>query len=78
MSLAEYSIAWLLSRQRVASVIVGSRSAEQLDVAVSAVERCIPSGHFERIDAISPPPKPFGDEKVLRWSEHGWVLEDQE
>ena len=78
MSVLEYVMAWTLSQKGIASVITGLRSRAQLDAAVEASGKSIPSEHFPRIDAIFPPPKPVGGDQVLRWGEGGWTLEDRE
>ena len=78
LTMAEYSVAWVLSRPAVASVILGVRNEDQLMAAVRAARASIPPAHQARIDAIFPPPPPLGDERVLRWRDNGWVLEPTE
>ena len=78
MSVLEYVLAWTLSQQGIASAITGLRSRAQLDAAVKASGKSIPSEHFPRIDAVFPPPKPVGGDQVLSWGDGGWVLEDFE
>ncbi len=74
-SMAEYSIAWVLSRPGVASAILGIRSEQQLQDAVRAAALEIPSSHLAQLDALFPPPAPSGDERILQWREGGWMLE---
>jgi aryl-alcohol dehydrogenase-like predicted oxidoreductase len=76
--LTEYVIAWLLSRKGVRSIIVGSRTPQQLDAVIGGVERTVPADHFPRIDSIFPAPVPYGGEKVLQWRNNAWTLENAE
>lgn len=77
MSMTEYSLAWLLSRPMVASVIVAFRTTQQLDAVVQACDKQLPEGDVVELDKIFPPPARPGGEQVMRWSD-GWVLEDRE
>jgi aryl-alcohol dehydrogenase-like predicted oxidoreductase len=77
LSMAEYSIAWLLARPMVASIILGFRSTEQLDEAIAAAGKTVPHEDQEEIDAIFTPPSRPGGEQVLRWRGE-WVLDDRE
>ena len=52
----QVSLAWLLSRPAVTSVIFGTRSVAQLDEAVKAVDLTLPPAALERLDAVSAPP----------------------
>lgn len=80
MSLVEYVMAWTLSQRGITSIIAGLRNRAQLDAAVEATEKTIPTEHLSQIDAIFPPPKPkaAGCDQVLSWREGGWVLDDRE
>ncbi|MFN0168205.1 MAG: aldo/keto reductase [Bryobacteraceae bacterium] len=77
-TMAEYSVAWVLSRPGVASAILGIRNEEQLQEAVRAVALTLPPHHQAQLDALFPPPSPMGDERILQWRDSGWVLEASE
>lgn len=76
--LAEYVVAWVLSRPAITSIIVGCRNRQQLDSLISALNVSIPADHFLKVDAIFPPPKPAGGQQVLQWRDNRWQLEDLE
>jgi aryl-alcohol dehydrogenase-like predicted oxidoreductase len=78
MPMAEYVVSWVLSRPMVASIVVGCRNKQQLDMLIAATDRCIPADHVSRINSIFPSPKPWGGEQVLQWREKTWKLEDSE
>jgi L-glyceraldehyde 3-phosphate reductase len=73
---AVYSLAWVLSRRAVTSVIAGCRSAEQLEDLVASTQFTIPTEHFAELDRLFPPPDPAGA-AVLAWSD-GWKLRNLE
>ena len=77
MSMTEYSIAWVLSRPMVASVIVAFRSTGQMDAVMKAAEKTISEHDAENINKIFPAPVRPGGEQVLSWRTE-WVLEDRE
>jgi aryl-alcohol dehydrogenase-like predicted oxidoreductase len=77
MQMAQYALAWVLSRPGVASVVVGCRSVEQLEQLIAAAGMPFPEEHSARIDALFPPPKPTG-EQVLRRRDGEWCLGDLE
>jgi aryl-alcohol dehydrogenase-like predicted oxidoreductase len=62
MSMAQYSLAWVLSRPGVASVVTGCRSLEQFEPLIAAVGMPVPAEHFVRIDGLFPPPRPAGEQ----------------
>ncbi|MFN7992705.1 MAG: aldo/keto reductase [Bryobacteraceae bacterium] len=74
MSLPEYAIAWTLSRPGVASVVVGCRTPEQLDSAISAAAAPFPCGHQHRVDTVCPPATLPPGNQVLCWGKAGWAL----
>lgn len=76
--LVEYVVAWLLARPLITSIIAGCRTSQQLDALISGVGRCIPAEHFQKIDALFPPPKSAGGTQVLQWRDNKWALEDFE
>jgi aryl-alcohol dehydrogenase-like predicted oxidoreductase len=51
-------LAWLLSRPAVTAPIIGPRTREQLDTALSAVELDLSPEHLGRLDQIFPGHKP--------------------
>jgi aryl-alcohol dehydrogenase-like predicted oxidoreductase len=50
---AAVSIAWLLAKPQVTSVIFGARSIEQLDANLAAAELTLPAKHVEALDKAS-------------------------
>ena len=58
---ARYALAWTLAQPAMSSLVVGSKRTDQLADAVAATELQIPCEHFDRIDAIVPPPWKQGD-----------------
>ncbi len=76
-AMTDYSIAWLLSRPMVASLILGFRSTDQVDAAIRAAATIVPNQDADAIDEIFSPPARPGGEQVLRWR-GGWVLDDRE
>ena len=77
MTMAEYSIAWVLSRPMVASVVLGFRNSDQLDAAITASDKIVPAEDAIEINDIFPAPIRPGGEQVMRWR-GGWVLDDRE
>ena len=53
---ADVALAWLLAQPAVTSVIIGPRTAEQLDGALRALELKLPAETLARLDAIWPGP----------------------
>ncbi|MDA0833674.1 MAG: aldo/keto reductase [Planctomycetota bacterium] len=51
-----YSLAWTLSQPAMSSLVVGAKRIEQIEDAVAALDVQIPTEHFNKIDAIFPPP----------------------
>jgi aryl-alcohol dehydrogenase-like predicted oxidoreductase len=76
-SMTDYSIAWLLSRPMVASLVLGFRNADQIDAALAAAGRTVPDEDANEIDRIFEPPIRPGGEQVMRWR-GGWVLDARE
>lgn len=54
--MAQYSLAWTLAQPAMSSLIVGVKSLEQIQDAISAADIVIPPEHLSRLDAICPPP----------------------
>jgi aryl-alcohol dehydrogenase-like predicted oxidoreductase len=52
------ALAWLLSRPAVTAPIIGPRTQDQLDTALSAVELDLSPDHLDRLDQIFPGHKP--------------------
>jgi aryl-alcohol dehydrogenase-like predicted oxidoreductase len=52
ISLVQLAYAWVAGRPGVDSILVGPATVEQLDEALDAVERRIPSGALSRIDEL--------------------------
>ena len=52
------ALAWLLSRPAVTAPIIGPRTQDQLDTALSAVELDLSPEHLDRLDQIFPGHKP--------------------
>jgi L-glyceraldehyde 3-phosphate reductase len=77
-SMAGYSLAWLLSRPAVSSVVVGCRTVAQLDTILGDIDKAFPAGHSVQIDEVFSSPKPASGEQVLRWTRAGWALDDLE
>lgn len=77
LTLLEYVTAWMLARPFVASIVVGSRSPDQLDQVLRGAIAKLPAEHAGRVDALFPPAAPRNGEAVLAWQEH-WRLLDQE
>ena len=50
---AAVSIAWLLAKPQVTSVIFGARSVEQLDANLAAAELVLSAAHIEALDQAS-------------------------
>jgi aryl-alcohol dehydrogenase-like predicted oxidoreductase len=53
---ARYALAWTLAQPPMASLVVGAKRLEQVEDAVAAADLALPPEHFERLDAICPPP----------------------
>ena len=77
MTMTDYTIAWLLSRPMVASLILGFRNTDQLDTAVAASMKPVPADDAGRIDELFNPPTKPGGEQVMRWC-GAWVLGERE
>ena len=77
LSMTDYSIAWLLSRPAVSSVVLSFSNSDQLRAAVAATAKTIPVEDQIEIDRIFEAPQRPGGEQVLRWKS-GWVLQDRE
>ena len=77
MSMTEYSLAWLLSRPMVTSLILGFRNTSQMDAAIAASSQVVPAEDAAQIDEIFNAPIRPGGDQVMRWRD-GWVLEDRE
>ncbi|MBN8999425.1 MAG: aldo/keto reductase [Rhizobiales bacterium] len=56
---AQVSLAWLLAQPAVASVIVGARTAEQLEANLAAAALRLTSDEIAGLSAASEPPKPY-------------------
>lgn len=56
LPMTQYSLAWTLAQPAMSSLIVGVKNLKQIEAAVAAAGVAIPSEHFARLDAISPPP----------------------
>lgn len=54
--MARYALAWTLAQPAMSSLIVGVKTLEQLQDAVSATEVVIPHEHLPKLDAVCPPP----------------------
>lgn len=54
--MAQYSLAWTLAQPAMSSLIVGVKSLEQIQDAISAADIVIPPEHLSKLDAICPPP----------------------
>ncbi len=52
----QVSLAWLLRKPAVTSVIVGARSVVQLEDSLKAVDLVLPDAAMERLDKVSAPP----------------------
>jgi aryl-alcohol dehydrogenase-like predicted oxidoreductase len=57
VSLAEFSLAWVLSQRAVTSVIVGARNLRELKSALQANEIRIPRELMQQVDTIAPGPE---------------------
>ncbi len=66
-SVAQVSLAWLLSRPWVTTVIIGARSMEQLEDNIAASRLELTAGEFAVLDEVSQLPKEYP----------GWMLEMQ-
>ncbi len=53
---AQYSLAWALSQPAMSSLVVGVKSQQQIQDAVTSLNIEIPADHFDQIDAACPPP----------------------
>jgi aryl-alcohol dehydrogenase-like predicted oxidoreductase len=53
---AQVSLAWLLRKPAVASVIIGARTVAQLDDSLKAVDIALPDETMARLDTASAPP----------------------
>lgn len=63
---ARVSLAWLLSRPAISSVIIGGRTAEQLGDNIGAVDLDLSEEELGRLDAISNPGTPYPKWMVLQ------------
>jgi aryl-alcohol dehydrogenase-like predicted oxidoreductase len=52
---AQFSLAWLLAQPAVSSVVLGSRTADQLTEQLAAADVTLDDEDLARIDAITPP-----------------------
>ncbi len=55
-TMGPYALAWTLAQPAMSSLIVGVKSLEQIQAAVSAADVVIPTEHHAKLNAISPPP----------------------
>ena len=53
---AQYALAWTLTQPAMSSLVVGAKRIEQVQDAVASTEVELPAEHFDKLDAISPPP----------------------
>lgn len=53
---AQYALAWTLAQTAMASLVVGAKRLEQVRDATAAADVELPAAHFEKLDAICPPP----------------------
>lgn len=67
VSVARIALAWLLKRPFVTSVIIGARSAEQLDDNLAATTVELSAEEIARLDAVSALPREYP----------GWMIERQ-
>ncbi len=63
---ARVSLAWLLSRPAISSVIIGGRTHEQLADNIAAVDLDLSQEELDRLDAISDPGTPYPKWMVLQ------------
>ena len=56
---AQVSLAWVLQKPGVTSVILGPRRLEQLDTALPAAELELSPAEIERLEAVSSPNRPY-------------------
>jgi aryl-alcohol dehydrogenase-like predicted oxidoreductase len=59
VSAAQVTLAWILSRPGVTSVIVGARTEEQLTDNLAAAQLSLGAEEIERIETVSRPPLPY-------------------
>ncbi|MEX3896744.1 aldo/keto reductase [Paraburkholderia sp. BR10954] len=56
---AQVTLAWILARKQITSVIVGARTREQLGANLDAGNLQLDAGQIERLDGVSEPRLPF-------------------
>ena len=61
VEMPQYVLAWTLAQPAMSSLVVGAKRFEQMRQAIAALDVRIPPEHFERLDAICPPPWTLGD-----------------
>ena len=59
--MAQYVLAWTLTQPAMTSLVVGAKRIDQVKDMVAALDVEIPDEHFEKIDALCPPPWNQGD-----------------
>jgi aryl-alcohol dehydrogenase-like predicted oxidoreductase len=67
VSVARVALAWLLHRPLVTSIIIGARSADQLDDNIAATEVRLSAEELQALDAVSRLPSEYP----------GWMIERQ-
>ena len=55
-SMTQYVLAWTLAQPAMTSLVVGAKRLEQVQDAINAPDVQIPAEHFEKLDALCPPP----------------------
>jgi aryl-alcohol dehydrogenase-like predicted oxidoreductase len=59
LSVSAVALAWLRSRPEVTSIIIGARTASQLDANLDACDASLAPDDLSELDAISEPPRTF-------------------
>jgi aryl-alcohol dehydrogenase-like predicted oxidoreductase len=67
---ASLAIAWQLAKPEITSVIIGARTAAQLDANLAATEVRVPAETLARLDAVSAPPPEYPGSFVA-WIQRG-------
>jgi aryl-alcohol dehydrogenase-like predicted oxidoreductase len=75
VSVARVALAWLLAKPHVMSVIIGAKTAQQLDDNLAAVDLQLTAEEVARLDAVSQLPSEYPGWMFARQGAHGRVPE---
>ena len=75
VSVARVALAWLLAKPHVMSIIIGAKTAEQLDDNLAAVDLTLTAEEVARLDEVSELPSEYPRWMFARQGAHGRIPE---